>query len=76
MEHTTCSCLAMTSCGLWAACPRHLTLCRLGGPAMLDWLVEAQHLPQAGIVEGLQLSPLCLSEGPYPLSHIPLVISP
>ena len=71
----------MTSLGLQAACPSHLTLCRLMWSAMLTWLVrasssavsgprsvwaavEAHHLPQAAIVEGLQLCPLHLGEGP------------
>ena len=32
---------------------------------MAAWAtVEAQHLPQAGIVEGHQVCPLCLCEGP------------
>ena len=31
-------------------------------------VVEAQHLPEAAIVESLQLCPLCLREGPHHLS--------
>ena len=56
-----------------------LTLGRLVWSAMLAWLVrastlavegpvwaavEAHHLPQAAIVEGLQSCPLCLCKGP------------
>ena len=81
MECAKNSCLTMASLGLRAACPSHLTLCRLIWSAMLAWLVRAgqqlsgggavwatveahDHLPRAAIVEGLQLCPLCLCEGP------------
>ena len=69
MECANSSCLTMTSLGLQAACPSHLTLPPqevshgglAGGGQQLSGggaVVEAQHLPQAGIVEGLQLCPL------------------
>ena len=37
------SCLTMTSLGLRAACPSHLTLCRLIWSAMLAWPVRASN---------------------------------
>ena len=40
MECETSSCLTMTSLGLRAACPTHLTLCRLIWSTMLAWLVR------------------------------------
>ena len=62
------SCLSMVSLGLRAACPSHLTV--TGGGHQLSnggvvWaVVGAQHLPKpnACIMEGLQLCPLCLCE--------------
>ena len=41
MECAKSSCLTMTSLGLRAACPSHLTLCRLIWSAMLAWPVRA-----------------------------------
>ena len=37
MECAKSSCMTMTSLGLLAACPSHLTLCRLIWSAMLAW---------------------------------------
>ena len=48
MEFANSSCLTMTSLGLRAAHPSHLTLCHLRRPAMLVWPVVAS----STVVEG------------------------
>ena len=61
MECAKSSCLTMTSLGLRAACPCHLTLCRLIWSAMLAWLVRASSSAVEGPSGPRQRPIICLS---------------